>query len=276
MADVIDDRIVRISFEINGQLKIFDGLFISATGTKFANPIQNECEVKIANLSKEDRDYLVTECSPFNKNKTPKKMILEAGRVSTGTSKVYEGDILTVTPSQPPDIMLTLKSKTGQFAKGNVVSSTAPPSESLQAKSQKVADQMGLSLQFEAKDKNISNGSYSGAQLKMVNDLGETGGVNSYIDDGKLVVKDFNVPLNGQLRIVDENTGMIGIPEIDEHGVKVKMLFDNKTVCGGALRITSKINVAVNGDYCIYKLSFDIANRDTPFYLIAEAKRLDS
>ncbi len=66
---------------------------------------------------------------------------------------------------------------------------------------------------------------------------------------------------------------MIGIPEFTEQGIKVKMLLDNQTKLGGGLRITSSIYPAVNGDYVIYKLGFDIATRDTPFYYIAEAAR---
>ncbi len=273
--DKIDDRIIRVGFSINGQLKTFDKLYIAVSGTKFANPIQNECEIKIANLAKIDRDYLITETSPFNKNRTPKIMTVEAGRVSTGTSRIFIGDIVTCCISQPPDIMLTVKSKTGNHKKGNVISRTARSTTGLKDLAQQTATGLGLSLKFEAKDKNISNHSFNGAELKQIDDLSETGGVNCYQDDDTLVVKDFNVPLNGTLRILNEQTGMIGVPEITEQGVKVKFLFDNKTVCGGALQITSKINPAVNGTYCIYKMSYDIATRDSQFYIIAEAKRLN-
>ena len=54
---------------------------------------------------------------------------------------------------------------------------------------------------------------------------------------------------------------------------KVKMLLDNQTRLGGGLRITSNIYPAVNGEYVIYKLGFQISSRDTPFYYIAEAAR---
>jgi hypothetical protein len=80
--------------------------------------------------------------------------------------------------------------------------------------------------------------------------------------------------MSGKSQTLNLETGMIGMPEISEHGVKVKYLYNNDSAIGGALIIQSKINPAANGTYAIYKLNFDISNRDTPFYLTAEAKRL--
>lgn len=99
------------------------------------------------------------------------------------------------------------------------------------------------------------------------------GGINVFIDDNTLVVKDAYVPLTNTLRILSAETGMIGIPEFTEQGIKVKFLLDNRTTLGGSLRIDSKQYPAANGDYVIYKLGFQIATRDTPFYYIAEAAR---
>ncbi len=66
---------------------------------------------------------------------------------------------------------------------------------------------------------------------------------------------------------------MIGIPEFTEQGIKVKFLLDNRTTLGGGIQIESKIYPATNGNYVIYKLGFEITNRDKPFYWIAEATR---
>lgn len=269
----IDLRILRIGVEINGQLQMYDGLWASASGTKFANPLQNECEVRIANLSKEVREYLLTETSPFNANKTPKRIIVEAGRVSTGTFRLFEGDITECSPSQAPDITLTMKAKTGQFSKGTVIAKSHPAQTPLSRIAKDVAAALSLSLVFEAQDKNISNYSFTGASLKQVDKLSEAGNVNAYVDDKKLVVKDYNVPLKGVSHVLSEQTGLVGIPELTEQGVRVKYLLDPQSQLGGELKLESKINPSMNGDYVIYKLSFEISNRDTAFYTIAEAKR---
>lgn len=269
-----DKRIVRVGIEINGRVKYYDGLAINAIGMKYANPIQNECEIKIDNIARQTRDEILTETSPFNPNRTPKRMILEAGRESYGTSRIFMGDITTAEVGQPPDITITLKSLTHDFYKGKVIGHSGGALASLRNISKQAADDMDLNLNFQANDKNIGNYSFSGGALRQMDKLSEAGGVDAYIDDDQLVVKDYNVPLSGRLRILDLDSGMIGIPELTEQGLRVKFLLDNQTTLGGALKITSQIYPAINGTYVIYKLGFEIANRDTPFYWVAECKRL--
>lgn len=269
----LDPRLVRISIEVNGVLKSYDGLAMSASGTKYANANQNECEVKLSNLDKATLDFILTETSPFNANRTPKRFIVEAGRESYGLSRIYEGTIASSVPSQPPDVTLTLKALTANHKKSEVIARNQPGQTSLQRIAGQVANDLGLSLTFQATDKQIANYNYTGGALKQVDKLGEAGRVDAYVDDNTLIVKDANRPLSNQIRILNLDTGLIGIPEITEQGVKVKFLLDNQTVLGGAIRLESKIYPTVAGDYTIYKLGFDIASRDVPFYWIAEAKR---
>lgn len=276
MNDTLDPRIVRVGIEVSGKIKFYEGLDIHVSGTKYANAIQNECEVKIANLDRATHDYLLTETSPLNDNRTPKRLIVQAGRFSTGASVVYEGDITSVIGSQPPDIVLCIKAKTGDFQKGNIVGVSKTQKTPLSNIARDVARDLGLTLDFQAKEKQISNYSHSGAALRQVEKLGTTGAVSAYINNGVLVVKDINVSLKGRARVLDIDTGMIGIPEFTEQGIKVKMLYDNQTDLGYGLEIKSIMNPAANGMYVVYKLSYDLATRDTPFYLMAEATRQTS
>lgn len=303
----IDPRIVRLGIEVNGVIRFYEELNIEASGTKYANATENECSVKISNLSKETRDYLLTETSPFLKphyDKTPPapvtsakasdstskksatppadgsaevvsgiRMILEVGRVSTGTATVFIGDIISVTPSQPPELELTIKAVTLSRSKGEIVSKAQGEKTSLKTIAKDVAKDLALSLLFEAKDKKISNYSFTGGKLKQVEELGRAGAVNAFVDDDKLIVKDSSAAMAGKAQVLNLETGMIGIPELTEHGIKVKYLYNNASAIGGALIVESKINPAVNGTYIIFKLSFDVANRQNPFYLTAEAKR---
>lgn len=273
--DEIDPRLVRLSIEINGQLKVYENMEIRASGMKYANPLQNEASISIANLSKADADYLMTECSPFNKNRTSKKIILEAGRVSYGLSKIYEGNIGVVEPTQPPDIVLKFKCQEGQFLKGKLISHAQGGSVPLSTIAKGVANNLGMELVYQAKEKNISNYQFTGGALKEVDKLGSLGGVDAFVSDGRLYVKDVNVPLTGQVRVLDEMSGMVGIPQVTEQGIKATMLLDNKTTIGGALDVTSKIYPTVSGMYSIFKLGFDISYRDDPFYWIAEGVRME-
>jgi len=267
-----DNRLLRIGIEINGRLQVYEGLAMYARGSKYANANQNDCEITITNLSSVTRDQILSDVSPFNNNRTPKSFIVEAGRESYGYSKVFSGTIASATPSQPPDINLVLKALTKDDKKGEVIARSMPESK-LSSVARNVAKDLGVTLQFEATDKVISNYNFTGGALKQVDELGKAGNVDVYVDDDLMIVKDTNKPLTNQIRILNIDTGLIGIPEITEQGIKVKFMFDNQTKLGGMLRVQSKINPATSGDYIIYKLSFDLSSRDNSFYWIAEAKR---
>ena len=76
--DKIDFRRLAVSIEIDGVMKRYEGLHITASGDKSANPIENSCRVEIFNLARETRNYLLTETSPFNENRSRKRIIVEA------------------------------------------------------------------------------------------------------------------------------------------------------------------------------------------------------
>lgn len=268
-----DPRILRIGIEVDGQLRVYDDLWMSATISKFANPLQNEAEVKIANLTRDARDFLLTETSPFNQLKKPRKLFIEAGRESIGAFALFQGDITEGTPSQPPDIILTLKAKTKQASKGVVLAQAYGAREQLSTIAKGVADALGLALVFEAQDKTVANYSFTGGALKQVEKLSEAGRVNAYVDDDRLIVKDYNVPLAQATHVLSKSSGLIGVPELNAQGVKVKYLLDPKSQLGGGIELESEIYPTVNGKYVIYKLSYEVSNRDTPFYCIAECKR---
>lgn len=276
--NALDPRIISVSIEVNGQTKTYTAsgnspLNITATGTKYGNSLQNECVVTIDNLDLDTQDYLLTTTSPYNLNRTPKTVTVKAGRESYGTAVIYVGNIVNVNVSQPPDITTTLKCLTGNFLKGNILSRNQPASVTMKQLSNQIAQDGNFVLNFQATDKNIANYNSSGTALSQIELLGQSGNINAFIDDNTLVVKNAFIPLTGTTRILSAETGMIGIPEFTEQGIRVKFLVDNQTRLGGGLEIQSAQYPATNGQYVIYKLGFQITSRDVPFYYIAEAAR---
>ena len=273
----IDQRIINVSIQVNGVTKIYGyPLMIRATGTKYANALQNEAEIILTNLDRETQDYILTETSPYNLNRTSKQVTLSAGRQSYGAATIYIGNIIVSRVTQPPDIGVVLKCLTGNFIKGNILSRNQPGQATLKQIASQIAQDTNTLLNFQATDKNISNYNFAGASSNQVALLNTFGGINAFIDDNTLVVKNSGNALKGKVKIVNATTGMIGIPEFTEWGIKVKFLLDNQTTIGGAIQLTSQEYPAANGTYIIYKLGFDIATRDTPFYYIAEARRISS
>ena len=271
-----DNRIFQIVLNYGTtQLTIDEGGYITASGQKFANALQDECTIQIANLQQQTRNLLATQLTPFNRDQARKSVTLSAGRVSTGLFPLYSGDIVECTPSQPPNIVLTIKSKTCQFFKNMLVAQSQNLTAPLSQITQQVASTMGLGTRFEATDKTIANYSYTGSAIKQVDKLGDAGAVDAYVDGQTLVVKDKGEPLKNETLVCSEQTGMIGIPELTEYGVRVKMLLAPTLKLGGSINLTSVLMPLLNGVYVIYKLGFEIASRDTNFYSIIEAAKYD-
>lgn len=264
-----DLRRIRFGIEISGRINWYEGLRVRAGGTKFANAQQNECTLTVSGLSMSTRDHLLTDTSPFNSNRTPKRLIIEVGRVSTALFRIFIGDIVSAEPSAPPDVDVIIKAKTQSAQAGNVVAIASGPISKLSAISQRVADEIGLGLDFQALDKNISNFSYTGAALKMVNLLQDSGGVRAFIDDETLIVKNYGSALAGRIRILGADTGMVGIPKATEKGLDVTFLIDSESLLGGMIRLDSKMNKSLNGDYVIDQLKFDVASHEDPFFYTA-------
>lgn len=277
MTEPIDLRAIRVGIEVSGQMHYYaalDQMHVKATGTKYANASQNDCTVTLSNLKRETRDFLLTETSPYNKNKTPKQLIVEVGRVSTGLFKIYHGDIISAEPSSPPDVDITLKAKTGNASYGKVISTSAQGMSKLSVISNTVANDIGVTLDFQATDKNIANYTYTGGALGQVNRLAEAGGVRAFIDDERLIVQDYNEPTKGRIKILNKNSGMVGIPKSTEKGVTVNYLIDGESVLGGLLRLESEFNASINGDYKIDQLKFDVDSHDDSFFYQAVCSRL--
>lgn len=271
----LDPRVVKVGIQIGNELKTYEDLAIYATGSKFTNLNQGQAEVTLINLNRDERERLMTECSPFNSNPDQKSVIIECGNESTGTSVLYQGDIFRVSVTGKPDIGLTLKCLTGNYRKESVVATSFDKSASFIDIAKKAAEDAALNFSFEGITKNIGNFVFSGSafdQIKSINDLTDD---DVYIDNNELVVKERTKARTGSsIKILNKTTGMVGIPESTENGIRVTMLYDPQVNVGSRIRLTSEINPVLNGDYLVYKLDFDISSRDTQYYLNAEARRL--
>jgi hypothetical protein len=277
---MFDDRIVKIVFTIGDVVVTIDTstdpkspAYIVANGSKFVDVTQNECSLQIANLSRDLRNALATNLTPFDYNQQRKSMQVWAGRVSTGLFLRYVGDIITAVPTQPPDIVMNIRSKTMQFFKNDIVAQsyavTAPISQIVSD----TAKSLGVSLRFEATDRNISNYAYSGSATGQLERLRNLGPIDAYVDDNTLVCKDKGVSLLNTSISLSPTTGMIGQPELTEYGIRVKCLLSPGVALGGTLILNSIQNPSLNGNYTIYRTGFEIATRDVAFYDVIEATR---
>ena len=268
-------RVVRVGLEIDGQLRWYDGLRVKATGTKFASEVQAEANITISGLSVDSRNLLLTETSPFNYYRTPRRVYLDAGREGGSVFRIFEGDIVSSEPGQAPDLDVTVRAQTAHAYAQQVISSAYGAMVPLSQIAADVAASMGLTLRFEATEKQISRFSYMGNRRDQVRALAQTGGVSCFIDGTTLVVKDSAETRRGQLRILNVNSGMVGLPKPTAIGCDVTFTIEGEALIGGGLRVQSEFYTAANGDYLIQQLKFDIDTHGDAFFYTATCERLN-
>lgn len=272
MAVNFDPRIVQIGIQReNEEITYYEGLNITAQGTRYGTDLINECQIRIDNLTREHRDFILKSTSPYFILNSPRVfVVVNAGRKSYGTVPIYFGQVTRSAITQPPDIAMILNCQTAFDQNVNIISYSGAARSGLKTIAQKAASDLGLTLNFQAIDKQIANFSFSGDALTYVRKLAEAGNLNVTIDNKVLIVKDKGMPLDTEPKMISEATGMIGIPELTESGVRVKFLLDNDTQLFQNINLKSILNPSVNGNYELFKLSFDIASRENPFYWIAD------
>lgn len=274
---MLDPRLLRVTISLDGDLHVYESLAISVKGTKYTSAISNICEIRIANIKKPVRDKLLTEGTPWARTAPPNNSVLiEAGRESTGLHQVYVGDITTVTVTQAPDIWLVMRSITGKQLKNDTVALSQNASAKFSLIAKQVAEKLDMPLDFSASDKDVANFSFSGSTEQMVGALSSISvDVDAYIDDDRLVVKSRFESNISEILDVNIGTGLIGIPEFVGRDVRCTVLLTSEIRLGQRIRLSSLAYPAVDGEYIIYRLSFDLATRDTPFYYILEAVNPD-
>lgn len=262
----LEKRILKVSFNVGDVKKIFQDVRIKAEGTKFASSIKNECTVSVSNLTIGDRQFLTSEFSPFNRVNKPKTITIEAGRASTGTAVIYKGQFNQISLGQPPDVECIFKTSTLSISNLTLTNYSSPGTDNLSNLCDRVSQNLGLNLRFEADDKQINNYKYLGGAVDELSHIEQLADINAYVDDDDLIVKNSSQPLKGVKRILSENSGIVGKISRTERGISVRYLLDTSSKVGGELEIQSVFDNSLNGNYIIYQLGFELANREMPFY----------
>lgn len=271
----LDPRIVKVAIIVDGVAKWYEGLNIEAKGIKVSNTVMGQCEVVILNISRESREQILKETNPFLQRGKVISIVVEAGRVSTGTTTLYTGTVFRSQSTPKPNIGVRLTCIQGFGNRAKIVSRSAKEITDLSSIAAWVAEDNGYSLSFEIPDKKIARYSFTGSAQASLNQLEALSGADVYVDNKTLYIKEVEAPAKGfPVRILDKYSGLISA-EGTEYGAKMKMLFDTVTKIGGQIDLTSEINPSLNGSYIVRKLPFHVTSRDAPFYYVAECNRID-
>lgn len=269
---MINYRILKVELEVNNQVRVYEDLEISATGSKLSNQQSNDFTIKITNLSQETRTALLSDIEATKKSPKKRKLSFSIGRIKDGMNQLFIGDIKSVTVSPPPNIVTTITAVTSYANTFDITSRSGGEAIKLSVLARQIASKLGLDLIFEASDKMIGSYTYTGSSLQEVRKLGEAGEVAAYIDDDKLIVRNINEPLKNSSFYMDKDNGLLKV-EPNEKGCKAKCYFNENVGIGSSFELKSELNPQLNGSWVVYKIDYDLANRSENCFMTLELTR---
>lgn len=272
----VDKRICYVQIQTPSGDKEIRNISMRGRITRKMSETGSDAKISIANLAREDVEYLTTYTSPYVDQSKKKHINIFAGYESTGVGMIFSGDIYSALPEGLPDTWLNIEAKTEYFNQQNIItlSQGRMPVKNIAAI---IANQLGCELVFRSSsEKFIDSFNFTGAKTKLLNRLNELDNFYAYIDNGVLYCVDrdetppeqnSSVKTKGTIKLINEDSGLIGIPQPDEYGVKIKVLLDPSVNLGDWFKLESKRLPIVNGFYQVYEMTYDFATREPQYYI---------
>lgn len=256
-----------------GTKTIHDGLNIQFNVTKSSNSVGGEANIMIANLPMEEAINITTLLSSFENVNKRKKVRLSAG-YGDDIGVIFTGDVVHAEPiSEPPDIWLNIDARIGYFDNTKVISYTIKDKTPVKEVASKVANWLDLPLNWLSTTNKVVNLFHaSGSAGQLIQKLNELGDIFAFSDGESLNIIDSN-PKITKTTVLSKESGMIGIPKIDNNSIRVTMLLNNSLQLGQTITIKSDLIPAINGNYWIFTLTHSGGLRENEFYTTACCRR---
>jgi hypothetical protein len=276
-------RIVEVTISGKaGTLKV-DKLKIDASGQKGIGSKQNTATISIWNLTKSHRKQLGEEFD---------KIELKVGYRGGPLFTIFKGDIRDVTTTlETADVKSEMECGDGDEGIGKgAVSKTFPAGTKPKEIVEYLQKEMPGTTKGETKGIDALPAykrpvSLYGWAFREMDKLGREHGFYWSVQNGQLEAVKNDQTLPGST-VLSKETGLIGIPEVTDKGVKVKCLIRPGIAPGRQIDVRSdfldeesgkdkKKSDEGGGLFRISELSFDLTNRGETFYYEAEGNRVE-
>lgn len=270
------DRVCYVEFiTASGQLKRLEGIDIDFNVSKYLGVVMNEANITIYNLPREDIEYLTTFTSQWIAYQKRKRIRVFAGYKDTAVSLIFDGDIIEALPSIPPDIALRCKARSGAYGNSTMISQSITEPIAVKDLLKQAESWTGLTIKDNSTTtRKLSGFYYTGSVTHLIGQLNDIPDIIAYEDDGCLCVVDRkNIDIGTQTRVINKDSGMIGIPEPNALGISVRILLDPSIKLGQKIKVESTLIPACSGVYTIYELKHHGELRGNDFYTDITARR---
>lgn len=273
-----------------GKVVLTEDLNLRVNIEKNVLALQNSATVEVSNLGQTLRQDMTTQFTAYQKRQSASGnaqlawvgMQIEAGYIDSKgnvkTSVIFKGEVVQLDNSEaPPNISVRIRAYTRQQDKTKFVTDPAPSNSTYEQYVNWAAGQMGITANLQGLSDRLKGASVQNAAMSrytasaLLWDIQDyyKPDVAAFVDDDVLYVMDRNAVINPQEIVAIDQ--FVGVPGWYDWGVELKVLFNTAIKVAHAVDLTSVINPGINHKYVITRLEYDLASRDTPFYIKAQA-----
>ena len=232
---------------------VIEGKFtinFSINRTLFADV--NAMDIDIYNLAPDTYNQLFFDYF----NPKYRTVILEAGYQGMEMSIIFVGNVWNCyTSRQGSDVITKMHAITGLKDLSPQTDATLSNISRNQI-IQHAASDMGLNVKI-----------YSGEDIKFNRPVTMTGnsfaiiqkycGGNAHIDNNEIMVLDTYDAIEGEVPLINDESGLLGVPEHEDALLRVKMIFEPRIIIGQIIEIQSRIAPMFNGQYKLYGIKHE-------------------
>lgn len=232
---------------------VIEGKFtinFSINRTLFADV--NAMDIDIYNLAPDTYNQLFFDYF----NPKYRTVILEAGYQGMEMSIIFVGNVWNCyTSRQGSDVITKMHAITGLKDLSPQTDATLSNISRNQI-IQHAASDMGLNVKI-----------YSGEDIKFNRPVTMTGnsfaiiqkycGGNAHIDNNEIMVLDTYDAIEGEVPLINDESGLLGVPEHEDALLRVKMIFEPRIIIGQIIEIQSRIASMFNGQYKVYGIKHE-------------------
>lgn len=272
----LKQRNIILQFTSENGEKTIDGLNVRFSVRQVCYAFGSQAQISIFNLSMQDINYLTT-FSPFFDSKKRSTVKISAG-YDNNIQTIFEGDIWQALPVKVgADIILNVKAVKGLYNSRKITSKVIKNKVKkipLHDVCSQVAGWLELPLNYLAtSNKVVDTFVVTGNVTEAIKKINTIGDVVAFVEDDQLKVIDAKNPKGTGIRLISEDTGMIGIPAIDHFGATIRIFMDNTVKLGDKIQLKSKLIPSADGVYFVYCIQHDGALREQQFYSTLKCRR---
>ena len=270
--DKIKKRICQLSFETERGFKTASGLDVSFKVKKQQGASMNEANISISGLSTEDLNYLTTIASQMFQPKNRKPRVKIVAGYEDNYAEIFSGGLWQALPNQRPNRTLVCTAYSGGSIKLSNINISLQ-NTTLYAIIDNICTDLQLDKQLQAPNLQIGNFVFNGDAFTAVKELSKYGNFRAYIDNYTLVVNEGGIIKGTGTQVLNADTGLIGIPEVTDYGVKVRYRMNAFAMVGSKIELKSKVIPLADGTYTVLNLEHVGDFRGQNWYTEAECRR---